>query len=98
MRQPLSEYPCMKPSKKLNIIGSRVREARLKTRPYITQEDLVARLQTQGYLYIDQAKVSRVESGLRPVYDYEVVAFAKALGVTSNWLLGENEEERKDNG
>jgi transcriptional regulator with XRE-family HTH domain len=76
-------------SGKANIVGHRVRDARLKAKPPITQEDLAARLQVQGLTYIDQAKVSRIENGDRPVYDYEVVALAKVLGVSINWLLGE---------
>lgn len=72
---------------RLNIVGSRVREARLKAKPRISQEDLVARLQVEGYSYMDQSKISRIESGDRPVYDYEVVALAKALGITTQWLL-----------
>ena len=79
----------MKAPQKANIVGSRVREARLKRKPPITQGDLAARLQVHGLTQIDQAKVSRIESGVRPVYDYEIVPLAKALGVSVNWLLGE---------
>jgi transcriptional regulator with XRE-family HTH domain len=79
----------MEDQRKANIIGDRVREARLKAKPSITQEDLVARLQVQGLEYMDQAKISRIESGTRPVYDYEVVQLARALGVSVNWLLSE---------
>jgi transcriptional regulator with XRE-family HTH domain len=75
---------------KANIVGSRVREARLRAKPSITQEDLVARLQVHGLTQIDQAKISRIESGARPVYDYEIVPLAKALGVSIGWLLGES--------
>lgn len=71
-----------------NVVGRRVRTARQKMRPSLTQEELVARLQAEGLEYIDQAKVSRIESGERPVYDYEVVALAKCLRVSVNWLLG----------
>ena len=75
--------------KAANIVGNRVRDARLKAKPPITQEDLVARLQVLGLSYIDQAKISRIESGDRPVYDYEILALAKALGISVNWLLTE---------
>jgi transcriptional regulator with XRE-family HTH domain len=75
--------------KKTNIVGERVRSARLKANPPITQEDLVARLQIQGLGYMDQAKVSRIEGGSRPVYDYEIIPLARALNVTANWLLSE---------
>ncbi len=81
----------MATSEKANIVGNRVRQARLKAKPPITQEDLVARLQVKGLAYMDQAKISRIESGVRPVYDYEVVALAQALGVSINWLLGEQD-------
>jgi HTH-type transcriptional regulator, cell division transcriptional repressor len=79
----------MKDQRKTNIVGDRVREARLNAKPPITQEDLVARLQVQGLEYMDQAKISRIESGTRPVYDYEVVQIARALNVSVNWLLSE---------
>ncbi len=77
----------MKDQRKTNIVGDRVREARLNAKPPITQENLVARLQVQGLEYMDQAKISRIESGSRPVYDYEVVQLARALDVSVNWLL-----------
>ena len=72
-----------------NIIGQRVREARKKAKPSITQLDLVARLQTEG-LSVDQSALSKIESGLRPVTDIEVVALAKALKVSAEWLLSGN--------
>mgnify|MGYP001598537212 CR=1 FL=1 len=76
---------------KANVVGSRVREARLKAKPLITQEDLVARLQVHGLEQIDQAKISRIESGSRPVYDFEIIPLSKALGVSVNCLLGEQD-------
>ena len=73
--------------KKVNITGERIRDARLRARPSITQDDLVARLQVQGLEYMDQAKISRIEGGTRPVYDYEIVPLAKSLNVSVSWLL-----------
>ena len=67
-------------------MGPRVRRARQTARPPVTQIDLVARLQLLG-IRIDQAGVSKVESGSRPVSDVEVVALAKALKVSVSWLL-----------
>jgi len=75
-----------------NIVGSRVRQARRVAKPWITQEDLVARLQVLGIM-IDQSGLSKIESGQRPVSDIEVVALAKALRVTPAWLL-EGQERR----
>jgi len=70
-----------------NIVGKRVVEARKLANPKITQPDLVARLELKG-LKVDQTIVSKIEHGVRPVTDVEVVALAEALGVTVNWLLG----------
>jgi transcriptional regulator with XRE-family HTH domain len=70
-----------------NIVGHRIKIARKMSNPSLTQEDLVARLQAGGLDYMDQAKISRIESGSRPVYDYEIVVIAKCLRVSVNWLL-----------
>lgn len=69
-----------------NIIGNRVREARTKTNPQISQQDLSARLGVLGY-NIDRVSISKIESGDRFVADYEVVGLAKALNVSVEWLL-----------
>ena len=71
---------------KRNIVGIRVRQARKAAKPPITQSDLIARLQLLD-MNIDQSGLSKIENGQRPVSDIEVVAFAKALKVTEEWLL-----------
>jgi transcriptional regulator with XRE-family HTH domain len=72
--------------KRKNIVGVRVREARKAAKPPITQTDLIARLQVLD-MVIDQPGLSKIENGKRPVTDIEVVALAKALKVTEEWLL-----------
>jgi len=72
----------------LNIIGPRVREARLKHKPLLTQDQLSGKLAAAG-VSIDRAGISKIEIGARSVLDYEVRAFAKVLGVSAGWLLGE---------
>ena len=74
-----------------NIVGSRVMEARRRTKPRLTQGDLAARLQTSG-LGLSQSAVSKIEQGQRPVLDIEVVALAKGLRVSAAWLMGETED------
>ena len=69
-----------------NVIGPQLLE--LRKQLHVTQQDLSARLQVQG-LNIDQAMISRIEKGERPVTDYELVAIAKALKVSSTELLGD---------
>ena len=71
-----------------NVVGPRVREARNQAKPPITQGDLVARLQVLG-LKVDQSAISKIERGIRPVADFEVIALAKALKVSVAWLLQE---------
>lgn len=71
----------------MNIVGARVRKARLRRKPPLTQDELSGQLAKLG-VAIDRAGISKIEIGLRCVLDYEVRALAKALGVTSAWLLG----------
>lgn len=71
---------------KRNIVGIRIRQARKAAKSPITQSDLIARLQVLD-IVIDQSGLSKVENGQRPVTDIEVVALAKALKVTEEWLL-----------
>jgi len=73
--------------KSLNIIGERVKDARGRRRPSLTQDELSGQLAKLG-VAIDRAGISKIEIGLRRVLDYEVKAFAKALRVTAEWLLG----------
>jgi transcriptional regulator with XRE-family HTH domain len=52
----------------------------MAAKPKITQEDMVGRLARQG-ISINQSQIAKIESGQRPVLDYELVAIAKALNV-----------------
>jgi len=72
-----------------NVIGPRLRE--LRKQLHVTQKDLSARLEVQG-LNIDQAMISRIEKGERPVMDYELVAIAKALKIDSTELLEDDRQ------
>jgi transcriptional regulator with XRE-family HTH domain len=69
-----------------NIIGIKVKEARNMQKPPLTQENLAAKLELMN-IKVDRIAISRIESGDRFVADYEVVAIAKALGVSLDWLL-----------
>jgi len=73
-----------------NIIGNRVKLARKRARPPITQTDLAARLQIQG-LRLERVTISKIETGYREVTDVEAAAIAKALSVTISWLYGEKD-------
>lgn len=69
-----------------NLIGDRVREARHRRIPKITQVDLLARLAVRG-VYMESTSISKIETYKRPVTDIELVALADALNVSVLWLL-----------
>jgi transcriptional regulator with XRE-family HTH domain len=79
---------------KRNLIGGRIRKARLACAPQVTQEDLAGRLAARG-IYIDQTAVSRIENQDRYLMDYEIVAIAKALKVSVAYLFGESSKPRE---
>lgn len=68
---------------KANISGDRIHQARTAQR--LSQDALAAKLQVAG-LGIGREAISRIETGLRFVTDYELVIFARVLGVTIEWL------------
>jgi transcriptional regulator with XRE-family HTH domain len=75
-------------AKARNVVGTRVRKARLRSVPPISQEDLAGKMAALGVL-LDRSAISRIESSERYVMDYEIVAFSKALKVSVASLFGE---------
>lgn len=71
----------------LNLIGERVKLARRRRNPPLTQDELSGQLAAYG-LQLDRIAISRIESGNRYVTDFEVRTFSKVLGVSPGWLLG----------
>lgn len=71
-----------------NVIGRRIRLARERLRPSITQGDLAARLGVLG-VDLDRPTITRIEAGKRYLRDYEIKALAKALKVSIEWLFAE---------
>jgi len=69
-----------------NIIGPRVRQARRKHVPPLSQDALSGRLAARG-VTIGRAGIAKIESCRRTVADYELVAIANALNVPLVWLL-----------
>lgn len=70
-----------------NVIGIRLRKARTAMRPTVTQDDLAGRLTVRG-LPIDRVAITKIESGKRCVFDFELPALARVLQVDVRWLLG----------
>lgn len=73
-----------------NICGDRVRLGRALHKPPLTQDDLAREINLRG---MDMTKliVSRIEKNQRHVCDAELLMLSKVLGVTMNWLCGEDE-------
>ena len=69
-----------------NIIGERLAKARRISGREITQLGLAAKVTAMG-VKIDRAGIAKIETGIRHVLDYEVVALSKVLKVDPVWLL-----------
>ncbi|QOY37179.1 helix-turn-helix domain-containing protein [Anaerobacillus isosaccharinicus] len=69
-----------------NLVGDRIRQARHKNKPKLTQSDLLARLAVRG-MELEKTTISKIEAKTRPVTDIELVVIADALGVSILWLL-----------
>ena len=70
-----------------NVSGDRIHQARAAMR--LSQSDLAARMQVNG-VTIEREAISKIETGDRFVADYELVVFAKVLGVSMEWLTKSN--------
>jgi transcriptional regulator with XRE-family HTH domain len=72
---------------RVNLVGERVKIARQRRNPPLTQDDLSGQLAAYG-IQLDRIAISRIESGKRYVTDFEVRALSKVLAVSPAWLLG----------
>ena len=72
-----------------NKAGRRIRVARAMAEPRLTQDDLVARMQMEGF-NMTKNMLSRIETNDRYVTDLELLGFAKVLHVSVAWLLGQS--------
>lgn len=79
---------------KYNASGAKIRK--LREDAGLSQEQLAAKLQLAG-LNLNQKAVSRIETGLRVVPDFELIYFSEILDVPVCKLL-EKEEECKEQG
>lgn len=75
----------LKPPRK-NIIGHQIRLARRRLTPKVTQEDLAGRMAARG-IDLNRSAISKIESGVRHVLDYEIKALAACLKVKPGWFF-----------
>lgn len=71
-----------------NICSDRVRIARALHNPPLRQEDLAREINLMG-MEITPLIISRIEKNQRHVCDAELRMLARALGVTMDWLCGD---------
>ncbi len=69
----------------VNIIGSKIREARIAAG--LSQKQLSEKLELMA-VYTCRGSVSRIENGRRAVTDIEIDAISKVLGVSLDYLFG----------
>ena len=50
--------------------------------------NILSKKLTKSGVSIDRAGIAKIETGIRGVLDFELVALAKALNVKVTWLLG----------
>jgi len=77
-----------------NIVGRRVADARRRYAPPLTQDALSGKLARLG-VQLDRRGDRKNREQFRHVLDFELKALAYALGVSVDWLLGD-EKEVKD--
>lgn len=71
-----------------NVAGERVEQRRKAIG--MKQKDLLTQLQVRG-IDLNASGLSKLEGQLRSINDYELVALADVLGVTINWLVGQED-------
>jgi HTH-type transcriptional regulator, cell division transcriptional repressor len=74
------------PRNQKNVTGQNIHRIRMAAKPKITQDDMAGRLARHG-LQLSQPQIAKIESGQRPLRDFEVAAFARALKVPVQTLF-----------
>ena len=72
-------------SAQYNIIGQKIKEARIKAG--LSQKELSDKLELLA-VYTCRGSLSRIENGRRAVTDIEIDAISRVLGVSLDFLFG----------
>lgn len=72
-------------NEKANIIGSKIKEARIKAG--LSQQELSNKLELMA-VYVCRGSISRIENGERAITDIEIDAISKILNVSLDSLFG----------
>jgi transcriptional regulator with XRE-family HTH domain len=71
-----------------NIVGVNIRKARRDA--HMAQMELASQLQLLG-IRVDRATIAKIELGIRPLSDIEIIAISKILKISLNSLFAESE-------
>ena len=69
----------------INIIGPKIKEARVEAR--MSQKELSEKLELMA-VYTCRGSISRIENGKRAITDIEIDAISKILNVSLDFLFG----------
>ncbi len=72
-------------SEEVNIIGARIRAARISAK--MSQKQLSEKLELMA-VYTCRGSISRIENGKRAITDIEIDAISKTLNVSLDFLFG----------
>jgi hypothetical protein len=84
------KYPKQGEKVARNVVGARIRKARLAFNPPLTQDQLSGRLAAKGG-NLDRVAITKIECWQRCVFDFELPLLAEVLRVDVRWLLGMQE-------
>ena len=76
-----------------NIVAHRLALARQNHEPSWSQDKLAEVISTTSETPMDRGTIAKIETQQRGAYDYEIAAFARALEVSTDWLLGLDNEQ-----
>ncbi len=75
-----------------NICGKNVRKFRYENSPYLSQRKLAENLSHMG-IELNKNAIQRIESGQRFVTDIELIAIARAFGISVEELIRQKDEK-----
>ena len=70
-----------------NVVGSAIRKFRLERFPQLSDREFCEALYKSRGLKIDKSTLSKIERGVRCLYDYEILEFSRFLNITLNDLF-----------
>lgn len=71
-----------------NVVGGNLRQLRLKRFPHLSDREFCEMFTISSGLEIHKSTLSKIERGLRCVYDYEIITFCSFFEISPNTLFG----------